>query len=352
MARKSRPREDDEIPLKEIKSGGEEGEIEYEYKDVQWKDFVTKPKYIPWWILSIVILVLVALMMLKHDQIVTALQPVSSNIRSKPWGFIIPILILIIISFPPLFGHEIIALLCGVVYGLWIGFAIVAAGTFLGEIGTWYAFKHALRKKAIKLERTNLNYGAMAALSREGGFWIVLLIRFSIIPSHFSTAVFSTCDVKFWHFAVATFLTLPKQILLVYLGVIFNSENKDNRINYLIFALTFLVTIVAGIYIYTKMRQFKKSLLEAQEQRRLEKQAMGSDMQQDMNMQMEGVTVDMHSQPDMRMQQMHQMPMEVDMRGGDMGVPMQQDMRMQYDMRMQHDMRMQNQGQQQQIGFI
>ena len=35
--------------------------------------------------------------------------------------------------FPPLFGHEIIALLCGVVYGLWIGFAIVAAGTFIGE---------------------------------------------------------------------------------------------------------------------------------------------------------------------------------------------------------------------------
>jgi len=41
--------------------------------------------------------------------------------------------ILIVISFPPLFGHELIALLCGVVWGLWIGFAIVAAGTFLGE---------------------------------------------------------------------------------------------------------------------------------------------------------------------------------------------------------------------------
>ena len=45
----------------------------------------------------------------------------------------IPIVILIVISFPPLFGHEIVALLCGVVYGLWIGFGIVAAGTFIGE---------------------------------------------------------------------------------------------------------------------------------------------------------------------------------------------------------------------------
>lgn len=50
-----------------------------------------------------------------------------------PAGWLIPIVILIIISFPPLFGHEIIGLLCGVVYGLWIGFVIVAAGTFLGE---------------------------------------------------------------------------------------------------------------------------------------------------------------------------------------------------------------------------
>lgn len=45
------------------------------------------------------------------------------------------------ISFPPLFGHEIVGVLAGVVWGLWIGFAIVAAGTFLGEMGNFYAFK-------------------------------------------------------------------------------------------------------------------------------------------------------------------------------------------------------------------
>jgi uncharacterized membrane protein YdjX (TVP38/TMEM64 family) len=54
-------------------------------------------------------------------------------VRDLPAGWLIPIAILFVISFPPLFGHEIIALLCGVVYGLWIGFAIVAAGTFTGE---------------------------------------------------------------------------------------------------------------------------------------------------------------------------------------------------------------------------
>jgi hypothetical protein len=36
-----------------------------------------------------------------------------------------------------LFGHEIVGVLCGVVWGLGIGFAIVAAGTFLGEVGNF-----------------------------------------------------------------------------------------------------------------------------------------------------------------------------------------------------------------------
>lgn len=39
-------------------------------------------------------------------------------------------------------------------------------------VGTWFAFKYALRRKAAKLERTNLNYGALARLTRDGGFWV------------------------------------------------------------------------------------------------------------------------------------------------------------------------------------
>lgn len=61
------------------------------------------------------------------------MRPWSEKVRDVPGGFLIPILIMIIISFPPLFGHEIVGVLCGIVYGLWVGFGIVAAGTFFGE---------------------------------------------------------------------------------------------------------------------------------------------------------------------------------------------------------------------------
>ncbi|KAK1753709.1 snare associated Golgi protein-domain-containing protein [Echria macrotheca] len=243
-------------------------DVETEYQPVNWKRLFLAPKYLVWWIIGIIVLVLTILITIHHDQVVAYLRPFSEKVRDLPAGWIIPIVILVVISFPPLFGHEIIALLCGVVYGLWIGFGIVAAGTFIGEIGTWFAFQYLFRKKAVKLERTNLNYGALARLTRDGGFWIVLVIRFSAIPSHFCTAVFSTCGVNFWYFAIATFLTLPKQIFLVYLGVLLVQEKPDNSAKNIVFGVAFAITIFMAVYIWWKMRSIKKLLLQEQEERK------------------------------------------------------------------------------------
>lgn len=104
-----------------------------EYKPLNWKKILFSPKYLPWHILFIAIGVASAFLTIYHDRVVDHLRPFSESVRDLPAGWLIPIAILIVISFPPLFGHEIVALLCGVVYGLWIGFAIVAAGTFIGE---------------------------------------------------------------------------------------------------------------------------------------------------------------------------------------------------------------------------
>jgi uncharacterized membrane protein YdjX (TVP38/TMEM64 family) len=242
-----------------------------------------------WHIISILILVATVLITIKHDEVVAVcsvssllsdhstnidlqkLRPFSEKVRDLPAGWLIPIAILFVISFPPLFGHEIIALLCGVVYGLWIGFAIVAWLTNHKSVGTWFAFKHLFRRKAVELERKNLNYGALARLTRDGGFWIVLIIRLSAVPSHFSTAVFSTCDVRFWHFFVSTFLSLPKQIVLVYLGVLLVANNDDSAIKTVMFLVLGAITIILGVWIYIKMRTVKKVLLEEQEQRRVKK---------------------------------------------------------------------------------
>jgi hypothetical protein len=98
-----------------------------------------------------------------------------------------------------------------------------------------------------------------------------------VIPSHFSTAVFSTCNVKFWHFAVATFLTLPKQIVIVYLGVLLAQNTPSDSINDIVLGITFVVTLIAGVYVYLKMRTAKKVLLEEQAARQSLKRTLSDD---------------------------------------------------------------------------
>jgi uncharacterized membrane protein YdjX (TVP38/TMEM64 family) len=72
----------------------------------------------------------------KHDRIVLAIRPVADKIVNTPGAWAVPVAALIVVSIPPLIGHEIIILVVGVLWGLWWGFAIAVAGTFIGEILT------------------------------------------------------------------------------------------------------------------------------------------------------------------------------------------------------------------------
>lgn len=108
-------------------------DLETNYVPVDWKRVLFTPKYAVLWVVLIIIGALTALISLKHDQVVDALRPFAEKVRDIPAGWLIFVAILFVISFPPLFGHELVALLAGVVYGLWIGFGVVSAGTFIGE---------------------------------------------------------------------------------------------------------------------------------------------------------------------------------------------------------------------------
>ncbi|PBK98541.1 hypothetical protein ARMGADRAFT_580197 [Armillaria gallica] len=166
------------------------------------------------------IVILTALLLVFHTQIVDWLTPFSQWLHDLKFGWLVPIGILFVLSFPPLFGHEIVAVLCGLVWGLWIGFGIVAAGTLLGEIGNFYPFKFCCRARGEKLERTSIMYACLAKAIRDGGFIIALIARLSVIPPHFTTAIFSTCGMGIIVFCFAAILSLPKQFVTVYLGVI------------------------------------------------------------------------------------------------------------------------------------
>lgn len=107
-----------------------------------------------------------------HHQIVGALRPVSEQVRSKAWGWIVPVAALFILSFPPLFGAEVVAVLCGIFYGVWVGFGIVALGSLLGEISNYFAFRYLLQARARRMERMSLSYACLADIIRNGGLFV------------------------------------------------------------------------------------------------------------------------------------------------------------------------------------
>lgn len=129
------------------------------------------------------------------------LLSVTYVVYSRPWGFVIPLAIYVVISFPPLIGQEIVATFCGMIWGLGEGFGIVAAGTVIGEIllftyvsvfdmphrrshhvyrGVKYFFSAKLQTK----EKSSVSYACYARVIREGGWIMCAVFRLSVFPPH------------------------------------------------------------------------------------------------------------------------------------------------------------------------
>ncbi|KAF7329127.1 hypothetical protein MKEN_00173200 [Mycena kentingensis (nom. inval.)] len=240
----------------------------FNWKDLMRWNFWFRKEWIKYYIILVIIVTVSALITIYHEQIVHWLTPVSVWLRDKlKFGWLVPIGVLFVISFPPLFGHEVVAVLCGLVWGLWVGFGIVAAGTFLGEVGNYYAFKYCCRARGEKMERTQIPYACLARCVRTGGFKIALIARFSAIPGHFTTAVFATCGMNIWVFSIAAILSLPKQFITVYLGVILEesdkgeTSNQSKIISRSVLAATVLVTVLAMWWIFHQMNLVKPAVI-------------------------------------------------------------------------------------------
>ncbi|OBZ72346.1 Golgi apparatus membrane protein TVP38 [Grifola frondosa] len=246
---------------------------------MKWRYWIRK-EWAWYYVAFIIATAILILFTVCHTQIVNWLRPAANWMHDLPFGWLIPIAVLFVISFPPLFGHEIVAILCGLVWGLWIGFAIVAAGTFLGELGNFYAFKYCCAARGAKLERTKISYACLARVVREGGFKIALIARLSAIPGHFTTAVFSTCGMGVMTFSIAAILSLPKQFITVYLGVALeqsengSSSKSDNIIKDVVLIATTIITFGAMWYIYHKMNQVKVQVIYDRRKARQAKLAM------------------------------------------------------------------------------
>ncbi|KAI5475730.1 hypothetical protein MNV49_000892, partial [Pseudohyphozyma bogoriensis] len=263
---------------------------------------VFRRKYWGWWILLAVTIALSAVLSSKHSQIIAAIGPYKKVIREQKWSWIIPTVVLVIISFPPLFGHELVILAVGVIYGLGIGFIIACLGTFLGELATFYAFRYLFAEKAKQIEAKQVAYSCLAKLMREGGLKMIILVRFSAVPGHVTTAVQSTVGMSVWIYSIAAIVSLPKQFALVYLGVVFGqtggtleewrkthseevplsvyydgkgTEAKRHRISLYVFAATTVATFFAAYIVWRRIRRIRPEVVREMEERKALEAAQG-----------------------------------------------------------------------------
>ena len=64
--------------------------------------------------------------------------------------------------------------------------------------------------------------------------------------------------MSIWTFALSCLCSLPKQLIVVYLGVAIENTNADKKtkiIQNVVLAISFLVTVLAAWWIWRKMNQ-------------------------------------------------------------------------------------------------
>ncbi|KAI1786582.1 hypothetical protein LXA43DRAFT_1085375 [Ganoderma leucocontextum] len=232
---------------------------------LDWRRYKNPRVFWPLAVTVTLVLILILFIAFK-DQLVDKMRPFANWMYDTPGGWVIPIGLLI------LFGHEIVAILCGIVWGIWLGFAIVAAGTALGELANFYVYKWWCGARGRKLEESNLNWAILAEVIRTGGLKMPLLMRLTYIPSHFLTAVFSTCGMNFWIFTASAVLSLPKQLAVVFVGVSgANGEElptTTRAIKYTVIGVSVLPTLVAMWYVCNRMDEVKGVVIYARRKRR------------------------------------------------------------------------------------
>ncbi|KAG8728609.1 Tlg2-vesicle protein [Ceratobasidium sp. 414] len=210
-----------------------------------------------------VLITITVLISVFQDKIVKALVPAAEWVKKAPAGWLIPIAIIVVLSIPPLFGAEIIHILCGFTYGLWIGFLVTCAGMVIGECITFFMFRTCLRSRAEKMERGGSGsprFGALARVIREGGFLVAVVLRYSAFPTHIITALFAVCGLGFFMFLLTLVLSLPRQLAGVYIGVLAKEvaeghpSKRDQQLSTIVLVITILITVIAMTWIQFRLR--------------------------------------------------------------------------------------------------
>ncbi|KAH9214077.1 hypothetical protein DL95DRAFT_390027 [Leptodontidium sp. 2 PMI_412] len=191
------------------------------------------------------------------------MKPVSDWLKAREsWSWTIPTAILVILSFPPLFGHEIVQLIVGLAYPLGVALGIACAGAVIGEAACFIVFKYFFTGWVEKKIAQKVNWAATARVTQEAGFRGVLVIRYSIVPPHLANPLFSCTGMKFWVYMATVVLSLPKSMVFVALGSPSSKNSKAAKWGKVAaIAVVVIITIFASMWIRKKMAVATRTIM-------------------------------------------------------------------------------------------
>jgi len=101
-----------------------------------------------------------------------------------------------------------------------------------------------------------------------------LIVRYSFVPGHFTTAIFAVCGMNIFIFILAAILSMPKQFITVYIGTLLESDanggsnTKNKIVSYCITGITIAVTVAAMWYIRKEVNRVKPAVIRERQKAR------------------------------------------------------------------------------------
>lgn len=109
----------------------------------------------------------------------------------------------------------------------------------------------------------------MVKVINDGGLVIAIVARYSVLPAHYTTAVFASCGMRFYTFLIAAVVSLPTQFANVYIGTTYINDSPTGKtVNTVVLVLTIVITIAAQQIIKRKITQAKPGAIYARRKAR------------------------------------------------------------------------------------
>lgn len=188
-----------------------------------------------------------------HQAVFELVVSFAESWRELRGGSAIMFGLIVLVSFPPLFGYSLLSSMCGIMYGLW-GWPLLASATILGSLISFLFCRFIFQDYAQRLARSNERFTALTRTIQNDGFTLLWMIRLCPLPYSLSNgALASISSISPLKFALATAVVSPKLFLHIFVGDrLAHLTSETDLISRLINIVSIcLASVVGAVTVYT-----------------------------------------------------------------------------------------------------